>query len=289
MNFYTLLLCFRPTLSHEPTHHHPGHSGTALEAVPWRRLRSLCSCAARGRGQGVLHWPPVGVSPLPLPGESVPPWRQRWQLPPGSLGRHHQVSTWRPNIWILIPYDLFRAALGVVVPTPAPAPDAVPTPAPAPAPATPSAPVAPSNPLKECDFPWAPGPIISWQNNSNVVWKLARKAFKHAASSRVGVGECEAWHTPISTRSLESSASIKLAAGENVISLSDFVSWESLSGIGGNFGCEPGDDKFLRPAKWKNFCVMAVELLAEFFRVGPMSERVRSTSPPPKAALLKIL
>ena len=134
------------------------------------------------------------------------------------------------------------------------------------------------NQQNDLDFPWAPGPPSSWQNQGNIVKKMARRALNYASPHKYGEGYCPAWDTPISTSSLVCTPSLKLAAGAQFLVLSDFLPWTALAGIKGSFGSGPGEQKFLRPARWKNFCVLLIELLAEFFRVGPMSQRVRPPS-----------
>ena len=124
---------------------------------------------------------------------------------------------------------------------------------------------APGPEVTDPAFPAHPGlPLSSWISNQPCVVKLARSIFKFkSGGSDYGRRAFPAWEKPLSTSHLTAASSLRLTAGEKYVTLSSYVSWSSFAICGGRNFCRGPLDQFHQAVKYKEFLILAIELLAE--------------------------
>jgi len=136
-------------------------------------------------------------------------------------------------------------------------------------------------------FPQSPGPLASWMNQMSRVVMMARKIIRcklgvadsgrfqrfpasgtgkivpsGSGFQRYGQGVFPAWERKVPTQALMCPSSLRVAAGRPTLALASILPWAAMGGVGKDFSSGPDKSLFLRRVRWKDFLLLAVELLA---------------------------
>lgn len=114
------------------------------------------------------------------------------------------------------------------------------------------------------NFPSHHGLLATWVNNQGKVKTLARYVIKYMyGSNRYGQLPFPAWDKQISTAGLFATSSKSLAKGRKHVALSSILPWSAYASVGGHgFKKGPAKSSFLQPCGYKEFVLLALELLA---------------------------
>ena len=113
-------------------------------------------------------------------------------------------------------------------------------------------------------FPNAPGPIATWSNKAKIVRSMARGAIRSVmeGGGKYGDGTCKAWDVMISTQNLCCASSKALVRGNDYFALGSIIPWSKFRMPNNDFSRSPPSENWHQKVGWKEFQLLAVELLA---------------------------